>query len=66
MQSLMTPAAPPRWNTLQILKTSRIALIALDALLLIVAIASAHVHRNAVKTVGVDSAPSIIASRILL
>jgi hypothetical protein len=63
MQSLMTPAAPPRWNTLQILKASRIALIALDALLLIVAIASAHVHRNAVKTVGVDSAPSIIAAQ---
>lgn len=52
-----------QWNTLQILKGSRAALLALDVLLLIAAIAGARVHRDAMKTVGKDSAPSIIAAQ---
>jgi len=61
---LMSPAAPAQsWNTLRILKATRIVLIALDALMLIAAMASAHVHRDALKTVGIDSAPSIIAAQ---
>ncbi len=65
MGSLLNPAAPPapRWNTPQILKTSRTALIVLNALFLVAAAIGAHVHRGAVKTVGVDSAPSIIAAQ---
>jgi hypothetical protein len=61
----MTPVAAPqqRWNTLQVLQAGRVALIALDALLLIATMVAAHVHRDAVKTVGVDSAPSIIAAQ---
>jgi hypothetical protein len=63
--TLMNPAAAPaqRWNTLQILKASRVALVALDAILLIAAITGARVHRDAIKTVGKDSAPSIIEAQ---
>jgi hypothetical protein len=63
--TLTRPAAAPtpRWNTLQILKASRGGLLALDALLLIAAIAGTGVHRDAMKTVGKDSAPSIIAAQ---
>jgi hypothetical protein len=62
---MMTPpaAAGPRWNTLQILKINRAGLIALDALLLIAVITGTRVHRNAMQTVGKDSAPSIIAAQ---
>ncbi len=66
MRPVIVPmqAAPvQQWNTLQILKGSRAALIALDVLLLIAAIAGARVHRGAMKTVGKDSAPSIIAAQ---
>jgi HAMP domain-containing protein len=63
-----TLTSPPaaraeRWNTLEILKASRIALVVLDGLLVIAAIAGARVHRDAMKTVGKDSAPSIIAAQ---
>jgi hypothetical protein len=63
--TLTRPPAPPaqRWNTLQILKASRIALLALDGLLLIAVLAGVRVHRDAMKTVGQDSAPSIIAAQ---
>jgi hypothetical protein len=63
--TLMRPEPPPepRWNTLQKLKAGRIVLIALDALLLIAAIEAVRVHRDAMKTVGKDSAPSIIAAQ---
>jgi hypothetical protein len=63
--TLTSPPAPPaeRWNTLEILKAGRIALVVLDALLLIAAIAGARVHRYAMQTVGKDSAPSIIAAQ---
>jgi len=59
----MQAAPVQQWNTLQILQGSRAALIALDVLLLIAAIAGARVHRDAMKTVGKDSAPSIIAAQ---
>src|SRR5215831_13547473 len=63
--TLMRPAPAPeaRWNTLQKLKASRAVLIAVDALLLIAGIPAARVHRDAMKTVGKDSAPSIIAAQ---
>jgi hypothetical protein len=60
-QTAPTPAS--RWNTPKILKASRAALLTFDALLLIAAIAGASIHRSAMKTVGKDSAPSIIAAQ---
>jgi hypothetical protein len=66
MTTTMTiPAAAPaqRWNTLQILKATLAALVVLDALLLIAAVAGARVHRDAIKAVGKDSVPSIIAAQ---
>ncbi|MGA2597618.1 MAG: hypothetical protein ABSH09_11595, partial [Bryobacteraceae bacterium] len=63
MSAPMQVGPVQQWNTLQILKGSRAALVALDVLLLIAAIAGARVHRDAMKTVGKDSAPSIIAAQ---
>jgi hypothetical protein len=63
--TLTKPATAPRsrWNTLQILKASRATLIVLQALMLIAAITGIRVHRDAMKTVGKDSAPSIVAAQ---
>ena len=63
--TLMRPAPPPeaRWNTLQILKAARVVLIFVDALLLVAGISATRVHRDAMKTVGRESAPSIIAAQ---
>src|SRR5215472_17494437 len=66
MAAISTKPASARaqpWNTLQILRTSRVALLSLDALFLIAAVSGAAVHRGAMKTVGKDSAPSIIAAQ---
>jgi len=52
-----------RWNTLEILKGSRLALLLLDALLLIAVAVGTRVHRDAMQTVGVDAAPSIVAAQ---
>ena len=57
------PAPPEHWNTLQILKAGRAALIALDVLLLIAGMVATRIHRDAIKTVGKDAAPSIIAAQ---
>lgn len=59
---LARPAVAPtgHWNTLQILQASRVALIAFDALLLIAVLVGTWVHRDAMKAIGTDSAPSII------
>ena len=60
-------SAPPpiksQWNTLQILKLSRAAILILDLLLLIAVAIGARVHRGAMQTVGKDAAPSIIAAQ---
>jgi hypothetical protein len=56
------PGRRAHWNTLQILKSSRAALIALDAVVLVAAIFAASAHRHAMQTVGRDSVPSIIAA----
>ena len=65
----MTPApmvpvpTKPRWNTLRILKVSRVVTIGLVALLLVTVMVGTSVHRDAMKLVGKDSAPSIIAAQ---
>jgi hypothetical protein len=60
-----TVANPPsrQWNTLQILRASRIALLVLDLLLLVGVVIGTRVHRTAMQTVGVDTAPSIVAAQ---
>lgn len=55
--------AAVRWNSLQRLKFGRIVILGADALLLVAVIAGASVHRYAMKTVGKDTAPSIIAAQ---
>jgi len=52
-----------QWNTLQVLKLSRAALLTLDLLLLIAVALGARIHRGAMQTVGKDAAPSIIAAQ---
>jgi hypothetical protein len=59
----VAPRTPAAWNTLQVLKLSRGALLALDLLLLLAVAFGARVHRAAMQTVGRDSAPSIIAAQ---
>ncbi len=52
-------------NTLQVLKLSRTAILAVVALLLVTILFGAHVHREAMQVVGKDAAPSIVdAQRI--
>jgi hypothetical protein len=50
-------------DTYRILKWSRAALLALVALLLAAIVLGAQVHRDAMQTVGLDAAPSIIAAQ---
>ena len=58
------PAAPARsWNTLEMLKAGRAALLVCLALLLVAIVVGVGVHRDAMKTVGKDAAPSIIAAQ---
>lgn len=58
------PAAQARpWNTLQMLKAGRAALLACVALLLVAILVGLGVHRDAMKTVGRDAAPSIISAQ---
>jgi hypothetical protein len=52
-----------RWNTLEVLKLSRAAILALDLLLLIAVAVGARIHRQSMQTVGKDTAPSIIAAQ---
>ncbi len=52
-----------RWNTLQLLKGGRAAILLLDALLLIAVVIGAGVHRDAMQAVGMDTVPSIIAAQ---
>ncbi len=50
-------------NTLEMLKLSRVVLLGLLALLLVATMVGAHVHRAAMRTVGKDAAPSIVAAQ---
>ena len=60
----VAPAAPTqRWNTLQVLKGTRIGLLALIGGLLLTIILGADEHRHAMQVVGNDTAPSIIAAQ---
>ncbi|SNT42206.1 hypothetical protein SAMN05421770_11334 [Granulicella rosea] len=52
-----------RWNSLQLLKGGRAAILLLDVLLLIAVVTGAGVHRDAMQAVGKDTAPSIIAAQ---
>jgi hypothetical protein len=61
---IATPAAPVRtWNTLQLLKACRVAVLALLGVLLAAILWGAKVHHDAMKTIGRDAAPSIIAAQ---
>ena len=61
--SLQTPPRTLRWNTLQLLQSSRAAILAADVLLLLAVLVGARIHRAAMNTVGRDAAPSIIAAQ---
>lgn len=62
--TIPVPAAPARqWNTLQMLKAGRAGLLACVVLLLLAILVGIGVHRDAMKTVGQDAAPSIIAAQ---
>ena len=50
-------------NTLQRLKLSRTVILALDGVLVLAIVLGAHVHRAAMRTVGLDAAPSIVAAQ---
>ena len=64
MATMIPVAAPVRaWNTLEMLKAGRAALLVCVALLLAAILVGVGVHRDAMKTVGRDAAPSIIAAQ---
>ncbi len=52
-----------RWNTFQLLKAMRLAALLLDAVVLLVVLSTAREHRLAVRSIGKDAAPSIIAAQ---
>ncbi len=56
------PAHKP-WNTLRTLRAALWTLLALDVLLLLACIASARIERDAIQTIGRDTAPGIIAAQ---
>jgi hypothetical protein len=61
-QSSTRPVRKPR-NTLQILKSTRALLLISNVVLLIAALAGIEVHRRAIRIVGKDTAPSVIAAQ---
>lgn len=63
MATIVANPSIRQWNTLQILRGSRIVLLLLDLLLLVGVVIGTRVHRNAMQTVGVDAAPSIVAAQ---
>ena len=65
MTPALAPAPAARWNTLQILKGTRVLLPAFTALLLIAILSATGVHRAAMQTVGKDAAPSIIHAQAI-
>jgi hypothetical protein len=71
MASAILQTAPPRppvrhvshWNTPRILRAGRLSLLILDFVMLAAAWGVTSVHREAMKTVGKNAAPSIIAAQ---
>src|SRR5579875_2272626 len=66
MGTAVVRAAPAKgngWTTLQLLRASRAAMLTLDVLLVLAVVSATEAHRAAVKTVGKDAAPSIIAAQ---
>jgi hypothetical protein len=61
--SIAVQAVAPAWTTPQILKTGLVGVWITSALLAIAAMAGARGHRQAIKTIAVDAAPSIIAAQ---
>ncbi len=65
--STNAPAPPPpdvrRWNTLRVFRVGLVSVWALDALLLLAFITGAGIHRQALQTIGRNSAPGIIAAQ---
>ncbi|HEX4809895.1 MAG TPA: hypothetical protein VH325_13240 [Bryobacteraceae bacterium] len=59
------PQIAKPWNTLERLQWNLYFLLAFDALFLIALLGASHVHRQAMQTIGRDSAPSIIAAQYL-
>ena len=59
-----TPATHT-WNTLQLLRAARIAILAADTLLLIAVLIGAHVHYDAMRVVGKSTVPSIIDAQAI-
>lgn len=55
--------ARPKWNTLQRLWGSLYLIWSLDAVLFFAVVAGVQVHRDAMKVVGKDTVPSIIAAQ---
>lgn len=51
------------WTTPRILKTSLYVLVALQVVVLLGVLTAARIHRLALKTIGKDSAPSIVAAQ---
>ena len=60
---VQVPARPQRWHTLHLLQVGRTLILLLDALLFIAVVSATEAHRAALKTVGRDAAPSIIAAQ---
>ncbi len=60
-------SAPPKpragWNTLRLLKSGRLVIVVLDLLLVMAVVTATETHRAALKTVGRDAAPSIVAAQ---
>ncbi len=52
-----------RWNTLQQLKANRVLLLTLHAVLAVLLFSAVGLHHDALRTVGQDAAPSIIAAQ---
>ena len=65
MASMAVRMSAPRraWSTLRLLKTARLVILLLDALLLMAVVSATEVDRAALKTVGKDTGPSIIAAQ---
>ncbi len=51
------------WSTLQLLRVARLTICVLTALLLLTILGATQAHRAALKTVGQDTVPSIIAAQ---
>ena len=60
---LAQPGARAQWNTLKRLKASRLLLLIADGVLTVLLLSAVQIHHDALRTVGQDAAPSIIAAQ---